>query len=173
MSYLNEAEGGGMIDGICGVSKVKVINDSLYEIKVGADIYRELYDGSYISGGTEYHYLSLNNGKLTEKQADRLFEFTRYIKMDDSYLDACYIMDNKKPISRVNAEMLRYMKNEIYASYKYEFKDKKWAELFNQDPKYDKLNANVDDSLSVIEKYNINFINRKLKSMSGQKLAAK
>jgi hypothetical protein len=72
--------------------------------------------------------------------------------------------------------MLRYIKNEIYADYRYQFKDKRWQDVFmdnraynsydkKSDNSYEKKpnNINVDDSLTVIDKYNINWINQKLK----------
>ncbi len=69
------------------------------------------------------------------------------------------------------------MKNEIYADYAYQFKDKRWEEIFQGMQSYalpesykdgneikPKLNAGtVDDSLTVIDKYNINWISQKLK----------
>jgi hypothetical protein len=173
-SYLNEDEGGGFLTkGACNISRVKAINDTLYEIVVGSDTYHKLYDGSVISGAPEYHYLVLKNDKLVETRGERLFEFTKYIKMDDSYLTGCYMFGEDKTINRVNAEMLRFMKNEIYASYKYQFKDKKWADVFNQNSEYEKLNANVDDSITTIEKHNIAFINNKLQESGSKVLAAK
>ena len=64
------------------------------------------------------------------------------------------------------------MKNEIFADYAYQFKDKRWQYLFEDgiNPVYNEHksnnkpnNASVDDSLTVIDKYNINWINQKLK----------
>jgi hypothetical protein len=68
--------------------------------------------------------------------------------------------------------MLRYMKNEIFADYAYQFKDKRWISIFENgdNPAYNEhvnnnkpYNVSVDDSLTVIDKYNINWINQKLK----------
>lgn len=86
-----------------------------------------------------------------------------------------------KTIDAINAEMLKFMKNEIYADYKYQFKDSRWKDIFYKfehiynggDEK--PLNANVNDSLTEIDKYNINFLNEKIKkAKSGSNtLAAK
>ena len=97
---------------------------------------------------------------------------TQYVKLDDSYLQACYTLGigthpnrKTKTVDHLTKEMLQYMKNEIYASYKYRFKNQKWNDVFeyrfsgNGDTT---KNANVDDSLTTIDKYNIAFINSKL-----------
>jgi hypothetical protein len=71
----------------------------------------------------------------------------------------------------VTPEMLRYMKNEIFADYRYQFKDKRWQDVFGEMDSYNNRsgqdnrpnNVNVDDSLTVIDKYNINWITQKLK----------
>ncbi|QKJ32278.1 YARHG domain-containing protein [Mucilaginibacter mali] len=179
LSYLNESEGDGAINGKCNVNSLKPINDSLFEVTIGSSIYRPMYNDRTVDQGTEYHYLVIRNDKLEDLPNNRLFGFTKYVKMDDSYLKGCYEFsdaNNKNPSStdHITPDLLRYMKNEIYAEYKYRFKDKKWAEVFGWDKDQDdKYHDNVDDSLTVIDKYNINFINQKLKSTGGQKLAAK
>jgi hypothetical protein len=170
--------------GSCDVNVIKAINDSLFEVKSGATLDFELYDSTKnVVGGPYYHYFAIRNNTLVELPASRNFNFTKYVKMDDSYLTACYNMligagayddREKKTIDEVNSEMLRYMKNEIYADYKYKFKDKRWQAVFtNPYPETDKdgnaippkLNASVEDSLTVIDKYNINWINQKLKGV--------
>ncbi len=101
--------------------------------------------------------------------------------MDDSYLNNCYQIligtgrfDKRKEttIDHVTPEILRYMKNEIYADYKYDFKDKRWENVFIDMPSYNNdydhpkpNNVTVDDSLTEIDKYNINWINQKLKEV--------
>lgn len=76
--------------------------------------------------------------------------------------------------------MLRYMKNEIYADYKYHFKDTTWRNIFQDNMfKYysdkDQYNDSIDDSLTAIDKYNLAFINKKLNAqpVSKKVLAAK
>jgi hypothetical protein len=175
-------DGGAVLKGLCDVNNIKVINDSLYEVKAGAVLWVELYDSTKtIEGGPYYHYLAVKNNKLVELPDNRNFGFTKYIKMDDSYLNNCYNLligsgnekqMQKKTINQITPEMLRYMKNEIFADYAYQFKDKRWQYLFEDgiNPVYNEHksnnkpnNASVDDSLTVIDKYNINWINQKLK----------
>jgi hypothetical protein len=175
-------EGGSELKGLCDVNNVKVINDSLYEVKAGAALYIELYDSTKsVEGGPYYHYLCVKNNKLIELPDNRNFGFTKYVKMDDSYLNNCYNLligsgtfkdMQKKTINQITPEMLRYMKNEIFADYAYQFKDKRWISIFENgdNPAYNEhvnnnkpYNVSVDDSLTVIDKYNINWINQKLK----------
>jgi hypothetical protein len=182
-------EGEGSLNGICDISSIKAINDTLFEVKAGAVLWAELYDSTKsIIGGTYYHYLAVKDNKLVELPNNRNFGFTKYVKMDDSYLTGCYNMligsgnyDNrqKNSIDHLTLEILHYIKNEIYADYRYQFKDKRWQEIFMDMPSYNtgdqekKNNASVDDSLTTIDKYNINWINQKLKGTQGKKLASR
>jgi hypothetical protein len=89
-----------------------------------------------------------------------------------------YYSKEKRSIDHATPEMLRYMKNEIYADYRYQFKDKRWVEIFQAMPSYGggedvKNNVSVDDSLTTIDKYNINWINQKLKSTQEKSLASR
>ena len=90
-----------------------------------------------------------------------------------------YDTRQKKTVDHLTPEMLRYIKNEIYADYRYEFKDKRWLEIFAEMPSYQNYgeknkpdNESVDDSLTAIDKYNINWISQKLKEKNNT-LAAK
>ena len=183
IDYSGEEDGGGLIEDVCDLNSVKAINDSLFEVKTGASLSIQLYDSTKnIVSGTYYHYLSIVDNKLMEQPQTRNFEFTKYIKMNDSYLNGCYTLfvglgDNdkrqKKTINLITPEMLSYMKNEIYADYAYQFKDKRWASIFENMPSYSvhlnqnkPNNVNVDEYLTEIDKYNINWINQKLKAQT-------
>jgi hypothetical protein len=138
-------------------------------------------------GGTYYHYLVMRNGKLDELPNERHFGFTKYVKMDDSYLNGCYELsmgrigaERHVKINRITPDMLLYMKNEIYADYGYRFNDKRWQEVFEDMPAYYNEagkpipgKISVDDSLTDIDKYNINWINQKLDGGKTTILAAK
>jgi hypothetical protein len=175
--------GGESLEGVCDINSVKAINDTLFEIRSGARMYVQLYDTSKtISGGPYYHYLVVRNNKLFELPNNRMFGFTKYVNMTDSYLKGCYeLYENKTPLDHLTPEILQYAKNEIYADYKYHFKDKRWREVFvnitddydSVKPKDKPANVSVDDSLTAIDKYNINFINQKLKGIKPIVIAAK
>lgn len=174
-SYFGDGEGGGELSGICSENSIKAINDTLFEFKTTAELDQDmLAEHQYIEEGPYYYYLKIEKGKLVALDNNRLFP-TKYAKLDDSYLQSCYVITTygkdysdrkRKSIAYTTPEILHIMKNEIYAGYKYQFKDERWATIFS---KYrytgadTVLNANVDDSLTVIDKYNINWINNKLK----------
>jgi len=189
-NYTREEDGGDSLEGICDVNNIKALNDSLYEVKAGAVLWADMYDSTKtITGGTYYHYLAVKNNKLVELPNERYFGFTKYVKMDDSYLNACYKMSigadyktsKEKTIDHITPELLRYIKNEIYADYGYQFKDKRWQVVFQMMPSYKfddngkpiPGNASVEDSLTDVDKYNINWITQKLKGAKNNTLASK
>jgi hypothetical protein len=78
-------------------------------------------------------------------------------------------------LNHLNAEVLRYIKNEIYADYRYQFKDKRWQDVFSEMDSYNNQtdvikpnNANVNDSLTAIDKYNINWITQKINALKAK-----
>ncbi len=169
--YFGNAEGGGPISGACGENYLRAINDTLFEFKTTSVLDQSalgLHEGPY------YHYLHFQNGRLVALQCNRIFACTKFVKMDDSYLNGCFVLDDKNTIDHLTKEMLQYMKNEIYASYGYQFKSEKWTEAFGgRFDRYDgPKNINVNDSLTDIEKYNINWINSKLNQQKQNTLAA-
>ncbi|MGZ3835120.1 MAG: hypothetical protein ACXVB0_16455, partial [Mucilaginibacter sp.] len=62
-----------------------------------------------------------------------------------------------------------------FASYRYKFKNEKWTKQFeyNFGRSDGANNVTVDDSLTAIDKYNIAWINQKLKGQKTNSLAAK
>jgi hypothetical protein len=185
-------DGEAAIDPTCDVNSIKAINDSIYEVKAGAALELDLYDSTKtVTAGPYYHYYVVRGNELVELRDSRNFGFTKYVKMDDSYLADCYKMlvgsgdynnRDEKKLDHVTAEMLRYMKNEIYADYAYKFKDQRWLAVFQDmdsygyDPKTKDQkvpNTSVDDSLTDIDKYNINWITQKLKGAKATSLVAK
>lgn len=180
-------DAGELPEWICDGNNVKAINDSLFEVKSGAMLWVDLYDTvKTIVGGPYYHYLVVKNNKLVELPDKRNFGFTKYVKMDESYLNGCYNLQigttyansHKKTIDHLTPEILRYMKNEIYADYRYQFKDKRWTDVFQSFYSDDsgtelKPNVSVDDSLTAIDKYNINWINQKLKGTQEKSLVSR
>ncbi|MBS7565901.1 YARHG domain-containing protein [Mucilaginibacter sp. Bleaf8] len=156
-------EGGLELSGKCREFAFKPLNDELLELKAMGATNAMLYDDNYIEEMPMYHYLYMQGGKLQEKETSRLFAFTKFVKMDDSYIQGCYRYKDKQ-LSEANTEMLRYMKNEIYADYHYKFKDAKWKQIFEISlGGYEAKNVSVEDSLTEIDRYNLNWINQKLK----------
>ncbi|MES2061441.1 MAG: YARHG domain-containing protein [Bacteroidota bacterium] len=181
-NYFGEGEGGGPLIGDCRENSLKAINDSLFEFKTTSTFDAELLEkDSYIEEGPYYHYLQIKNGKLVAMESQRLFP-TQFVKLDDSYLQGCYTLANelysdktkRKTVDHLTNDMLQYMKNEIYGSYHYKFKSPRWDEIFKNRFYVDEKerNVTVDDSLTTIDKYNINWINSKLNPQKPTVLAA-
>jgi len=179
----------GVVDGPCNISSIRALNDSLLEVKVGSTFYLTMYDSTKtLTQAPYYHYLTIRNNKLIASTTHRKFSFTKFVKIDDTYFDGCYMVEsfnytNKKTTSKrvynVTDDMLHYMKNEIYADYGYQFKDKRWIDVFTDANLYKYregdlvFNKTALDSLTAIDKYNINFIDQKLKTKKTTTLAAK
>jgi hypothetical protein len=170
-SYFGGAEGGGALCGKCNENSFRSIGDTLFEFKTTSALDQQTMN---LDEGPYYHYLHIVNGQLVPLPNERIFGFTKYIKMDDSYLNGCYVIGNIRTES-ATIDMLKYMKNEIYASYGYKFKNETWNDTFSgRFNRYDKaINTNVDDSLTAIDKYNIAWINSKLNKKKPNTLAAK
>jgi hypothetical protein len=176
--YYGPAEGGGMSSDLCNENSIVAISDSLYEFKTTSEFDQATLNSS-ITIAPYYHYLAVKDGKLFAMNSNRMFPCTQFVKLNDSYLNGCYVVDNKA-IDHVTPEILRYMKNEIFASYGYKFKNLKWRETFQMrfddyygyDSDTTKLKDNVNSSLTAIDKYNINWIDQKLKQQQAGQLAA-
>ena len=181
-SYIGNEEGGGTLTSTCKENSMKAINDSLFEFKTTSDLEQPLFnENENLKEGPYYHYLQIKNGKLEALKSDRIFP-TQFIKLDDSYLQGCYTISTnlygeskETTVDHVNKSMLQYMKNEIYASYKYRFKNPRWNDVFEYrfSSSDTTTNISVDDSLTVIDKYNLSFINSKLNGKNANTLAAK
>lgn len=176
-TYFGDGEGGGGLSGTCSENQLKAVNDSLFEFKTTSEFDQQLLDTTKtIAEGPYYHYIQIKNGKLEALKTKRIFP-TQFVKLDDSYLQGCYLIRKWNyhlkeeaqniTLSYADKEILQCMKNEIYASYRYQFKNPRWDAVFGYrftgyDDNSDKRNANVDDSLTTIDKYNINFLNQKI-----------
>lgn len=183
---INSEEGGSELSGSCNEYNINAISDSLLEVKVTTTANIELYNNTFIDELPIFHLLKIENGKVKEAMnTKRVFAFTKYQKIDDHFINGCYVygkLDNgkyKTSVGRpISSEVLRYMKNEIYADYNYKFKDKRWTDIFTQQfyDRYKPENTSVQDSLTDIDKYNIQWIDQKLKGLPAIKpnvLAAK
>lgn len=166
--------------------KFRALTDSLYEVRSVGRLEVDLYDSTkYVYGGTSYYYFTIRNNKLVPLETNRRFAFTKYVKMDESYLSGCYEMyttkgekSEKNKLSTLNTELLEWIKNDIYADYAYKFTNKRWAAIMEGGSAYYQkggdynnkhYSQNTEDSLTAIDKYNIDFINQKLGSSKTKK----
>lgn len=170
-NYIDE-DNGGDLSGNCNENTVRALNDSLLEVVSTAGVYLELDSPKVLTEIPYYHYLQIKDGKLIELKTERKFAFTKFVRMDNTYLSGCTVY-NDKTGEHLPYKALEYMKWEIYAEYKYDFPKGKWREMFIHDYPDDNThyNKSVDDSLTEIDKYNIHWIDQKLKENKDNRLA--
>ena len=171
-SYDGIGEGGGELSGKCNENSLRAVNDSLFEFRTTTEVDQMMLKDT-MDEAPNYHYLHVVNGKLVALPNERIFGCTKYIKLDDNYMQGCFVV-NGQQVDHITPAILEYMKNEIYASYRYKFKNTAWNDAFEGrfNTADDKMNTSVDDSLTVIDKYNINWINEKLNLKKTSTLAA-
>ncbi len=156
---------------ICGWDSIpyRFVNDSLIEVKTisgGYLVHQKLYYGM-----PNYSYFSIaQTGKITLLKTYRLFSFTKYVIIDESYFKGCFVQAKYDDDSRkwpnddqINAiatdhltvNDLDIMRNEIFAEYGLKFKDDNWDSYFRElswyRPRYD----NIDNQLTEIDKANL------------------
>jgi hypothetical protein len=133
----------------------KVISKGFYESNDG--------DGNY------NYYKVTSEGKVELQATDRKYAFTKFVKIDESYLKTCryenvpydretYDVANVIVVSGISPDELDVMRNEIFAEYGFIFKSPKWKGYFEKVPWYKPEFDNVDDKLTEIDKHNIKFI---------------
>ncbi|MEO3402715.1 WG repeat-containing protein [Mucilaginibacter sp. CAU 1740] len=181
------SEAGANFPYYCNDHSARAINDSLVEVKASASTTISLYNKDYLTEISEmpmYHYFVLKNNKMAELQSNRLFSFTQYVKLDDSYLNGCYSYFDQigqrgksRRETHLSNDGLLYMKNEIYASYGYKFRDETWNKIFYSMPSpvmpLDiKRRDNIDNLLTATDKYNIQWIDKKLNNADPKMMLA-
>lgn len=139
------------------------LNDSMVRVKRVA--YQELLEMDVMS--KDYLYVIGKNGKIKPLENYRVFDFTKHVEIDDSYLKGCYmkhlnVHDYDEPNLLIweflDEEALDLMRNEIFAEYGLKFKTEKWQKYFEAQIWYSPIYDDVSDLLSEIDKKNIQFI---------------
>ena len=136
----------------------KRLGDTLMEFR------KQDWGNNWFQALERYEYVALKEGKLIPYSSNRIFAFTEYVRIDESYFKGCWrknIEDEEFDLlmyEHLTPEDLDVMRNEIFASYGYKFKTEKWASFFAKYKWYEGKYDNVDDMLSPIEKDNVKFI---------------
>lgn len=126
-----------------------------------------------------YSYLKTDtDGKIIQLRSNRQFPFTEFVEIDESYFEGCFAnsIPDVKDIEEgthyqsvhLTINDLDIMRNEIFASYGYTFKSKKWQDYFAKFNWYRPKHDNVDDQLSDLEKKNIELILKVKEAMKGR-----
>lgn len=136
--------------------------------------YKVIESGLYesLDKNGNYKYYKVNaEGKVEQQTTSRFYSFTKFVKMNESYLNNCRYEEipyesgswedgdpNVVVLSGISSEEMDLMRNEIFAEYGFIFKSPKWKEYFKDMPWYTPRYDKVDDQLTEIDKYNIQFI---------------
>jgi hypothetical protein len=114
---------------------------------------------------TVFKYYEINSqGDIRPLDSDRIFDCTKYVKMDESYFEGCQAtVDELSPSMRILQDYLTIddldlMRNEIFAEYGLRFKTDKWRNYFSAQPWYRPRYDDVNDKLTEIDKHNIQLI---------------
>jgi hypothetical protein len=163
---------GGQVD-FCGESTYRKVDTALYEIKKDEHVSDFRYDGM-----NQFTYYKIeNNGDVHQMNNNRLFAFTKFVRMDESYFKTCaysgFDYTEEHPYNRLSFNGLSYedldlMRNEIFADYGYKFKSEKWNKYFSKKKWYKAQFDNVDDKLTEIDKHNLKVILDYQKTIKGK-----
>jgi len=167
-----------------GFNSFKFYSDTLLEVVEGEQNY------PFHSLPSWKFYKIESNGKVTKLKSNRFFAFTQFGVIDDNYFkiyslraastQECNGQDTiYKPnidvfyyeyyvsFEHLSIEDLDVIRNEIFATYGYKFKTKKWQNFFSKYSWYKFLYDNVDDKLSEIDKKKIEIILKEKQKMIG------
>jgi hypothetical protein len=148
------------------VIHLKRIGESLVEVKSAP----ELGEGDMETPFDEYDlpeytYFSLENGAVIPLKSQRMFGFTQFARLDSAYLTGQFHhydqeTGNEEVRTFMSSSTLQYMRNEIFASYGYRFKDSVDMQRFSQ---YAQNVDNLEDiqgQLSDIDRHNVAFLDK-------------
>jgi hypothetical protein len=134
--------------------------------------YKSIEPGFYetYSGRGVYKYFKVNaNGEIEELKTPRQYNFTKYVKINETYFAGCrwehidYGFQKEDAPNVILSNGLSYedldiMRNEIFAEYGFIFKSEKWKTYFESKDWYKPQYENVDQHMTETDKFNVNFI---------------
>lgn len=121
-----------------------------------------------------YTFFSISkSGKFVRLKTNRRYNFTKYVKIDESYFKGCFgsFIENSKTDENImksehlSLEEMELMKNEIFADYGFIFTTPKWKDYFSKQSWYMGLESDVNDKLTEIDKHNIKVISNTINKM--------
>lgn len=145
---------------------IKPAPDANVVLPVGAKTEYDKYVAVYENASQTPKTLILTDGQEegcsayknhSYRSSDELIDACLRNKGKRQYAFVSYRSVNESELQKYPAQELRIMRNEIYASYGYIFKDEKLKNYFQSRGFYGTM-ANVDGFLNDFEKYNINLI---------------
>ncbi len=146
------------------------LNENLIEMKSPFEAQGEefFYGNAFDIDLPQYEYFSLEDGQLTRLESNRFYPFTKFVKLDSSYLQGNFTCLN--PATEevdtqdfVPTHILQDMRNEIFASYGYIFDDPATQERFSIQKNYQGSFNSIDQILpllSEIDRHNVEFLDK-------------
>jgi len=144
---------------ICEGHTYRVVDSNLVEVSIVDE--KETY------GETTYSYFQVNdNGQIDTLNKSRKYDCSHYVQMNPSYFEGCYYK-TLSPVgydwrilkrTHMTIDEIDEMRNEIFAEHGYIFTTDKWKKFFEKKDWYKGEFDNVDDKLTVLEKYNLKII---------------
>lgn len=138
----------------------RFVNNSLIEVKSTAGF--NPIPGYHFATHFTYYQVT-DQGEIEPLQSARIYDFTKFIHINDTYFngDFAYFMD--KPYEEYNMYQLAHltiadldiMRNEIFAEYGYKFKSEKWQKYFASQSWYNPRYDDVNDKLTEVDKANV------------------
>ncbi|HEY0653047.1 MAG TPA: YARHG domain-containing protein [Chryseosolibacter sp.] len=151
---------------LCDEESYRQVGPGLFEIrKVGASKIEPYHVMEH-----HLYYRLHDDGKVKFLETNRVFAFTKFVKMNNSYFNTCaYTGVDFAPDSRqkayntliyreLSSADLDLMRNEIFAEYGYKFTSEKWKKYFSSKSWYKPEHDNVDNKLTDIDRHNIELI---------------
>lgn len=172
----------------CDATGFRFVNDSILEVKYWMfsenDDAIPGIDSLFVSM-TQLSYFEINpNGKIVKLHEGSIFPMASVIKLNKENLKGCFLKNKRQypdlfsfPVLedfsdfdgdddmgwvlefyQLTAVDIRFMINEIYARHGYIFADKKLNSYFRDKSWYKAKTKNVDNQLTPVENYNIDFL---------------
>ena len=165
-SSLTVVEGNSYDYGYCVESGYNLLGDTLVEKFVPINYDNKHY--KYSHGSLKQYFEISEDGSITRLRSNRTYDFTKFVKIDESYFEGCYgwpISKEYKPmeeniwvIDHLTIEDLDIMRNEIFADYGYIFQSEQWANYFSRKRWYKPRFQDVSDQLTEVDKHNVQVI---------------
>lgn len=153
------------------------VNDTLVQVRTS----RPQPQLGYNAAPSYMFYAILENSEIVLLNSNRIFDFTKYAKINEDYFLGTYASEANEVqkatfLSQFKEEDIAYlpgcyvthsylslddldlMRNEIFAEYGYRFNSKKWSNHFEKEAWYKAIYDNVDHFLTEIDKHNIQVI---------------
>ena len=164
---------------LCNEDNFHFLNDSIYEVITHISEFGDDMETPY-NFATKYVFFKISpRGEIEMLTSDRIYDFTKFINIDQSYFKGCFVKNMEEGESSneeyniwqsdyLSIEDLDIMRNEIFAEYGYRFQSEKWQKYFSNKKWYKPRYDNVDDQLTEIDKANIKVILQTKEAMQGK-----